>query len=90
MEEGSTFSGKSCKFYINYSSDFDPAGAIYSIIRKKYCKVYAASTITSFRKRFNNHKSSGKRYVMVQRGIPGKHLSPHFYEADHERTGDMS
>ena len=47
------------------------------------------STITSFRRRFNNHKSSVKRYGNGQRGIPGEHLYDHFCEGGHEGVKDM-
>ena len=47
------------------------------------------STITSFRRRFNNHKSSVKRYGNDQRDILGEHLYAHFYEGGHQGIKDM-
>ena len=38
------------------------------------------STITEFRKRFSNRKSSMNRYGKGQRGICGEHLYAHFFE----------
>ena len=37
-------------------------------------KQYVGSTVTAFRKRFNNHKSSLIRYGKGQKEICGKHL----------------
>ena len=47
------------------------------------------STITSFRRSFNNHKSSVKRYGNGRRGILGEHLYAYFYEGGHEGIKDM-
>ena len=52
-------------------------------------KNYVGSTITSFRKRFNNHKSSLVRYGKGQTGISGEHLYAHFYEEGHESIENM-
>ena len=53
-------------------------------------KKYVGSTITSFRKRFNNHKSSLVRYGKGQRGISGEHLYAHFYEEGREGIENMA
>ena len=53
---------------------------IYLIKSKKCSKKYVGSTITSFRKPFNNHRSSINRYGRGQRGIPGEQLYRHFIE----------
>ena len=45
--------------------------------------------ITSFRRRFNNHKSSVKRYGNGQKDIPGEHFYAHFYEDGHEGIKDI-
>ena len=89
VEEGSTFCRNGHIFYMNYLFDCDWAGMIYLIMCKKCSKVYVGSTITSFRTRFNNHKSSVKKYGNGQRGIPGENLHDHFYEGGHEGIKDM-
>ena len=45
-------------FLINYSFDCDSSGVVYLITCKRCVKQYVGSTITEFRKRFNNYKSS--------------------------------
>ena len=62
---------------------------IYFISSKKCRKNYVGSTVTSFRKRFNNHKSSMIRLGKGQRGIPGEHLYKHFLEHEHKGLEDM-
>ena len=62
----------------------DSSGVIYLIECKKCLKLYVGSTITSFRKRFNNHKSSLVRYGKGQRGIAGEHLYAHFFQQGHQ------
>ena len=78
VEEGLTFCGKGCTFYINYSFDCDSARVIYLIICKKYSKFYVGSTITSFKKRFSNHKSSAKTYDRGRGVYPGNICIPVF------------
>ena len=69
---------------IIYTFDCDSVGVIYLITCKKlHVKIYVGSTITSFRKRFNNHKSSFNRFgkgVRGVRGIAGEHLYAHLDE----------
>ena len=48
------------------------------------------STTTPFRLRFNNHKSSLRRYKRGQRGICGEHLYAHFFGDGHIGLGDVS
>ena len=48
------------------------------------------STITSFRYRFNNHKSSLTRFGRGQRGICGEHLYSHFFSKGHSGLTDVS
>ena len=47
------------------------------------------STITCFRRRFNNHKSSVIRYGNGLSGILGEQLYAHFYEGGHGGIKDM-
>ena len=89
MEEGRDFEGHGNKFKINYPFDCDSEGVVYLISCTKCRKNYVGSTITSFRKRFNNHKSSLVRYGKGQRGISGEHLYAHFYEEGHEGIENM-
>ena len=42
-----------------------------------------ASTNTSFRARFSNHKSSLNSYGKGQKGTCGEHLYAHFWEEGH-------
>ena len=65
VEEGCKFENGNRKFRINYSFDCDSEGVVYLILCKQCKKKYVGSTITSFRKRFNNHKSSIIRYGKV-------------------------
>ena len=62
VDEAKEFLEGKVKYYINYNFDCDSAGVIYLIYCRKCGKKYVGSTITSFRKRFNNHKSSMNRY----------------------------
>ena len=63
-EEGNEFDdGKgSRKYYVNYDFDCDSKGVVYLLKFQRYLKQYIGSTITAFRMRFNNHKSSLLRY----------------------------
>ena len=49
---------------------------------KKCAKIYVGSTITSFRKRFNNHKSRLNRFGKGVMGIACEHLYAHFFNKD--------
>ena len=89
VEEVRDFEGHENKFKINYPFDCDSEGVVYLISCTKCRKNYVGSTITSFRKRFNNHKSSLVRYGKGQRGISGEHLYAHFYEEGHEGIENM-
>ena len=53
-------------------------------------KQYVGRTVTAFRKRFNNHKSSLSRYGKGQKEICGKHLYSHFYTEGHSGIKDFS
>ena len=61
----------------------------HKVICKKCSKIYVGSTITSFRRRFNNHETSVKRYGNKLRGLLGEHLYAHFYEGKLEGIKDM-
>ena len=56
---------------------------------KKCRKNYVGSTVTTFKKKFNNHKSSMIRFGRGQRGIPGEHLYKHSFEDGHKRLENM-
>ena len=45
--------------------------------------------MTSFRKRFNNRKSSRKRYERGQKGIRGRICTSIFFEGGHEGLMDV-
>ena len=47
------------------------------------------STITTFRMRFNNHRSSLNWYGKRRRGICGEHLYAHFWEDGHGGLNDV-
>ena len=77
-------------FHINHSFDCDSCGFIYLITCKRCGKQYVGSTITSFRIRFCNHKSSLNWYGRGQRGICGEHLYAHFWEDGHKCLKDAN
>ena len=52
---------------------------IYLLKCERCHKHYVGSTINSFRKRFNIHKSSLHRYGKGKRGIPAEYLYSHFF-----------
>ena len=45
---------------------------------------------TPFRLRFNNNKSSLRRYESGQRGIRGERLYAHYFDDEHIGLGDVS
>ena len=67
--KGCEFNEGSRKVYFNFAFDCDSEGVIYLISCAKCGKNCVGSTITAFRKRFNNHKSSMNRYGKGHRGI---------------------
>ena len=77
-------------FHINHSFDCDSQGVVYLTTCKKCGKEYVGSTTTRLRLRFNNHKSSLRRYEWGQRGIWGEHLYAHVFEDGHIGLGDGS
>ena len=62
VKEGDKFYDEKQTYHINYSFDCNSKGVVYLIKCKKCLKLYVGSTITTFWTRFNNHKSSMKRY----------------------------
>ena len=62
VEEAEKFVYDKHKYWINYSFDCDSEGVIYVLRCISCLKIYVGSTITSFRKRFNNHKSLLRKY----------------------------
>ena len=76
-------------YWINYSFDCDSIGVIYLLKCARCFKVYVGSTITTFRKRFNNHKSSLRKYGQGIRHMAGEHLYAHFFGEEHEGLADL-
>ena len=60
-----------CTFHINHHFDYNSQGVVYLITCGKCSKQYVGNTVTSFRLRFNNHKSSLNRFSKGQRGLCG-------------------
>ena len=90
VNEGNECGSGEKTYFINFAFDCISQGVIY-IIKCKICsKIYVGSTITAFRKRFYNRKSSINRYPRGQRGILGEHLSAHFFQFDHNGMKDLS
>ena len=56
-------------FHIDHSFDCNSIGVVYLITCKKCLKQYVGCTITSFRVRFNNYKSSLRKFGNGNRGI---------------------
>ena len=76
-------------YWINYSFDCDSIGVIYLLKCARCFKVYVGSTITTFRKRFNNHKSSLRKYGQGIRHMAGEHLYAHYFGEEHEGLADL-
>ena len=91
VKEGRSFHNNlgNREYYVNYDFDCDSKGIVYLIKCKKCSKQYVGSTVTSFKMRFNNHKSSLMRYGRGQMGIPGEHLYAHFFEDGHRGLEDV-
>ena len=62
VEEVEKFVYDKYTYWINYSFDCDSEGVIYVLRCISCSKIYVGSTITSYRKRFNNHKSLLRKY----------------------------
>ena len=52
-------------------------------------KLYVGYTITSFRVRFNNHKSSMRKFGNGNRGICGEHFYAHFFNEGHHGIDEV-
>ena len=65
----STVQGRT--FRINHRFDCDSRGVVYMITCKQRKKQYAGSTVTSFRSRIRNHKSSLDRFGRGHKEICG-------------------
>ena len=76
-------------YYVNHVFDCDSEGVVYLITCKKCGLQYVGNTVTSFRLRFNNHKSSMMRYGKEQRGMGGQKPYAHFYTEGHEGLMDL-
>ena len=76
-------------FHIDHSFDCDSSRVVYLITCKRCDTQYVESTITGYRKRSNNHKSSMNLYVKGQRGTCGEHLYSHFFEEGHLELEDL-
>ena len=85
----SSVTGKT--YYVNHVFDCDSEGVrpIYLITCKKCGLQYVGNTVTTFRLRFNNHKSSMMRYGKGQRGMGGQKLYAHFYTEGYEGLMDL-
>ena len=70
-------------FCTNHRFDCDSEGVIYFISCNSCGLQYVGSTITSFRLRFNNHKSSLNRYGRGQTNVAGQHLYARFFGEGH-------
>ena len=66
MKEGILVIGWRIRNILNYDFDCDSTDTVYLTECEKCSKQYVGSTITSFRKRFNNYKSSLVRYGKVR------------------------
>ena len=71
-------------YYVNHVFDCDSEEVVYLITCKKCGLQYVGNTVTSFRLRLNNHKSSMMRYFKGQQGMGGQKLYAHFYTEGHE------
>ena len=62
---------------------------IFDYLIYKVCqKQYVGSTITTFRKRFNQYKSNIKLYSEERRGMKEEKLISHFFTDKHHGTYD--
>jgi len=84
MSEGSsvTCDGSGREFDINSDFDCDSSGLVYLLGCKVCGKQYVGSTFTFFRARFNNYKSSSRKFSC---GVSVTHveLFEQFTEANH-------
>ena len=76
-------------YYVNHIFVCVSEAVVYLITCRKCGLQSVGNTVTSFRLRFNNHKSSIVRYGNGQRGICGQSLYAHFYTEQHECLKDL-
>jgi hypothetical protein len=77
------------KFHINHCFDCRSDRVVY-LVTYKACKIqYVGCTITSFRLRFNEHKSSINRYGQGKINTSGQHLYEHFFGDGHSCLSDF-
>ena len=89
VEEAEEFEYGNKKYWINYPFYCDSEGVIY-VIRSISCsKIYVGSTISTFRKRFNNHKSSMRKYEQGGRKMAAQHFYAHFFSPEHKGLCDV-
>ena len=81
VDEGCMFLGKPT-YFINFPFNYDSSGVVYILSCKMCDKIYVESTITSFRKRFNNYNSSTIRYRTDRYG-GGAIIRTFFFDPDH-------
>ena len=62
---------------------------IYLLTCKRCAKIYVRSTVASFQKRFNGHKSSLKLFGKVAMGVVGEHPYVDFDEEGHRGIEDI-
>ena len=74
VEEVEKFVYDKYTHWINYSFDCDSEVVIYVVRCISCSKIYVGSTTTSFRKRFNNHKSLLRKYEQGGRKMAAEHL----------------
>ena len=76
-------------YHINHAFDCDSEGVTYLITCKTCHLQYVSYTVTPFRQRFNNHKSSLLRFGKGQRGVCWQGLYSHFFEQRHKRLENL-
>ena len=92
ISQGRTFSDSLSKhtFHINHRFNCDSVEVVYFLLCERCDKQYVSITTTTFRIRFNNHKSSLGRFDKGQSGNPGERLCAHFFADGHWGLSDLS
>ena len=88
LENEFTDRHRSKTYKINFDFDCNSQCVIYLITCKVCQKQYVGSTITTFRKRFNQYKSNIKLYSEGRRGMKQEKLISHFFTDKHHGTYD--
>ena len=73
-------------FKMNFHFDCNSICLVYLLTCRICEKQYTGSTITKFRERFNQYKSSLKLYSKGRRDFKQKKLLQHFYSRNHQGT----